>query len=160
VTASGGRVQVLYGRSFTEKYGDAIMPKFRQWVENIANGQLARAPPSPPPPLPRPRCGPARLDAARGVRQVGFFADLGGYLREAIAEQLEHPERYADERSVMRVYLEARRARARARARARDAWARRLPPAPPPRCEIVRVPRGRRALWRTMRSMRSWGCSR
>ena len=38
--------------------------------------------------------------------QVGFFAELGDCLREAIAEQLAHPERYADERSVMRVYLE------------------------------------------------------
>lgn len=32
--------------------------------------------------------------------QVGFFADLGGYLGEAIAEQLAHPERYAHEQSV------------------------------------------------------------
>jgi len=70
-------LEVLYGRSFTERYGDRIIPKFRQWVENIANGQL-----------------------------VGFFAELGTYLRESIAEQLEFPERYAHERSVMRVYLE------------------------------------------------------
>jgi len=70
-------LEVLYGRSFEQKYGDQIMPGFRQWVENIANGQL-----------------------------VGFFAELGDCLREHIADQRAHPERYADEQSVMRVYLE------------------------------------------------------
>ena len=76
--------QVLYGKSFCDKYGARVIPGFRQWVENIANGEL-----------------------------VGFFAELGDCLREAIAEQLAHPERYADERSVMRVYLEVRRRRRR-----------------------------------------------
>lgn len=70
-------LEVLYGTSFRDRYADRIMPKFRQWVENIANGQL-----------------------------VGFFAELGGYLREAIAEQLADPEATRGERSVMRVYLE------------------------------------------------------
>jgi len=70
-------LEVLYGKSFCDTYGDRIMPKFREWVENIANGQL-----------------------------VGFFAELGEYLSESIAEQLAHPERYAHEQSVMRVYLE------------------------------------------------------
>lgn len=70
-------LEVLYGKSFCDKYGARVIPGFRQWVENIANGEL-----------------------------VGFFAELGDCLREAIAEQLAHPERYADERSVMRVYLE------------------------------------------------------
>ena len=77
-------LEVLYGKSFCDKYGARVIPGFRQWVENIANGEL-----------------------------VGFFAELGDCLREAIAEQLAHPERYADERSVMRVYLEARRRRRR-----------------------------------------------
>jgi len=70
-------LEVLYGTSFRDRYADRIMPKFRQWVENIANGQL-----------------------------VGFFADLGGFLREAIEEQLSDPEKTKGERSVMRVYLD------------------------------------------------------
>lgn len=98
--------QVLYGRSFCEKYGSRVIPGFRQWVENIANGELVRLRP-PPPPHAR------RVDGLLSMPlwQVGFFAELGDCLREAIAEQLAHPERYAEERSVMRVYLEARRRR-------------------------------------------------
>lgn len=32
--------QVLYGKSFCDKYGARVIPGFRQWVENIANGEL------------------------------------------------------------------------------------------------------------------------
>ena len=54
------------------------------------------------------------------AEKLNTFDDVLGWAKlkkdtwEAIAEQLAHPERYADERSVMRVYLEARRRRRRA----------------------------------------------
>jgi len=70
-------LEVLYGRSFCDKYADRILPSFRQWVENISDGQI-----------------------------VGFFAELGGYLSEALDDRRAHPEAYADERSVLKVYLE------------------------------------------------------
>ena len=71
------------------------MPKFREWVENIANGQLVRSS--------RPRASSnvaPSTHLSSPAPQVGFFADLGGYLSESIAEQLAHPERYAHEQSV------------------------------------------------------------
>jgi len=70
-------LEVLYGASFTEANAPALLPKFGEWVRNIANGQL-----------------------------VGFFDDLGGMLREAIAEREANPDRYSHERSVLDVYLE------------------------------------------------------
>lgn len=83
------------------------MPKFREWVENIANGQLVRIcrprGPIPAPPL------PTRLSSP--TPQVGFFAELGEYLSESIAEQLAHPERYAHEQSVTRLAIWASRGR-------------------------------------------------
>jgi len=71
-------LEVLYGRAFTEAHAPRLVRKFGEWVQNIANGQL-----------------------------VGFFDDLGELLREAIAERRAEPERYADERSVLQVYLES-----------------------------------------------------
>jgi len=70
-------LEVLYGRSFCDKYGDRILPSFRRWVENISDGQL-----------------------------VGFFEELGNFLREAIDDRRARPELYADERSVLQVYLQ------------------------------------------------------
>ena len=37
--------QVLYGKTFCDKYGARVIPGFRQWVENIANGELVCARP-------------------------------------------------------------------------------------------------------------------
>ena len=83
------------------------MPKFREWVENIANGQLVRIcrPRGPIPAL----LLPTRLSSP--TPQVGFFAELGEYLSESIAEQLAHPERYAHEQSVTRLAIWASRGR-------------------------------------------------
>lgn len=70
-------LEVLYGRSFCEKYADRILPSFRRWVENISDGQI-----------------------------VGFFAELGAYLREALDDRRARPELYEGERSVLQVYLQ------------------------------------------------------
>ena len=42
------------------------------------------------------------------ARQVGFFDELGAKLREAIHERQQNPEAFADECSVMQIYLQAR----------------------------------------------------
>ena len=65
---------MLYGTTFTRKYAERILPRFTEWVENIANGQL-----------------------------IGFFDVLGKYLREAIDDMKANPDAYADEQSVMKV---------------------------------------------------------
>jgi len=70
-------LEVLYGASFTEANAPKLVPKFGEWVRNIANGQL-----------------------------VGFFEDLGGMLREAIAEREASPAAFSHERSVLSVYIE------------------------------------------------------
>jgi len=70
-------LEVLYGAAFTEKYADRILPSFRKWVENISDGQI-----------------------------VGFFAELGEYLTEALEDRAARPEYYEGERSVLQVYLE------------------------------------------------------
>ena len=67
---------MLYGTTFTRKYAERILPRFTEWVENIANGQL-----------------------------IGFFDVLGKYLREAIDDMKANPDAYADEQSVMKVCL-------------------------------------------------------
>mmetsp|Transcript_25172 Transcript_25172/g.43020 ORF Transcript_25172/g.43020 Transcript_25172/m.43020 type:complete len:518 (-) Transcript_25172:290-1843(-) len=69
-------LEVLFGPDFTSRYADRILPSFRNWVENISDGQV-----------------------------VGFFEELGGYLREAIDERKRDPSAHTDERSVLQVYL-------------------------------------------------------
>eukprot|EP00967_Tisochrysis_lutea_P023608 scaffold27118_cov31-Tisochrysis_lutea.AAC.2 len=69
-------LKLLYGQTFSDRYYDLILPRFTQWVKNIANGQL-----------------------------IGFFDDLGGCLRQEIADRQAHPDLYEDDRSVMQVYL-------------------------------------------------------
>ena len=49
-------LELLYGRRFSETHAPLLLPRFTQWVENIANGQL-----------------------------VGFFDELGRCLREEMA---------------------------------------------------------------------------
>jgi len=70
-------LEVLFGSRFCEANAPKLLPRFDEWVRNIANGQL-----------------------------VGFFDDLGVLLREAIADHQARPELYANERSVLGVYLE------------------------------------------------------
>ena len=71
-------LELLYGASFVERYGERILPRFELWVENIANGQL-----------------------------VGFFDELGTYLKEALEERVAAPQAYAHERCVLQIYLES-----------------------------------------------------
>ena len=57
-------LEVLYGKSFCDKYGARVIPGFRQWVENIANGELVATAHAA---STRPPCGPparARSDVA------------------------------------------------------------------------------------------------
>jgi cytochrome P450 len=71
-------LEVLYGRRFTEQHAPRLVARFGEWVQNVANGQL-----------------------------VGFFDELGELLRDAIADRKKNPEEYANERSVLQVYLES-----------------------------------------------------
>ena len=67
------------GRAFREEHSVAIMDEFAQWVDNIAKGK------SP----------------------IGFFKKLGELLQRTIGEMQTRPEQYANERSVLSVYLES-----------------------------------------------------
>jgi len=72
-------LEVIYGKTFREAHGDAIIAEFAQWVDNIAKGN------SP----------------------IGFFKALGELLKETMADMQVRPELYVDERSVLGVYLES-----------------------------------------------------
>jgi len=72
-------LEILYGPSFAEKYADRILPDFQTWVGEL--GQL-------------------------GATPVGFFTRLGEYLTEALRDRRANPEAFAEERSVMQIYLQ------------------------------------------------------
>lgn len=72
-------LEILFGPSFCAKYADRILPEFQQWVGEL--GEL-------------------------GATPVGFFTQLGKYLREALRERQADPEQFLGERSVMQIYLQ------------------------------------------------------
>ena len=143
-------LEVLYGRRFTEAHAPRLVQTFGEWVRNIANGQL-----------------------------VGFFDELGCLLREEIVRMQANPEAYADERSVLSVYLEhdalEKVGRTRMMQRLACAWT--LAPSVPPLndgeadllishgdCRRLRIlcslDQGTHSLARSTMTSRSSGCSR
>jgi cytochrome P450 len=71
---------LLYGKSFTEKYSERIMCEFNKWL----------------------------LSIAKGGNPYSFFKLLGELLTEEVELRRSSPEEYKDEDSVLQIYLDDR----------------------------------------------------